>query len=622
MKPETRAWVAVLCGLLFALCGCGVRSPAPPDRVHEQPLRRVLFVTDEVDGYNEGRARLANLFEGIGLPFDTVSADRLTTIAIRDYQLLVVAATSEREWQMDDAAEEAVLRVLADGVHVLWIGRGIWGTGRTTRLPEAFGLRYLEQGWSTDFGVAEARFENTAGDREHLTVYKEQICKVTAVKADVDGGYLGTDGRALELPFITHYRAGEHSGRAAYISMSLLDYWKAAEADDAFARAEVLLKYIRRLTSQGTVGKHPVMDARTAVLMMRLEDYVPGGDTMGHGTRPWLLRMERLLQIAREHRVPVNIALVPLYRHPARNESRGWDDADAGVSILRRQAQQAFADGGSLIVHGYAHQNGSAPDDYSGNDWEMWDEDTQHFLPPGDQQKITHGAVAEVTRTWGIVRTVWETPHYVGNEDTYRAARAAGFLYCTESDTKMFPNRHGYLNRVAGELLNIPETAFNYPNDPDAIRLSGLIRQRSLLPRISRMNGLFYFFYHNTSVHQERALENLLSTASRLDLWKPGLTQYAEFWTKRQRVAVASRIDTRQRRIAADVTGSFAGMTLSIRLPDGASPGSTSVGGKAVSAKTRKIDGIWYVYPVLPDAEACQVVTAYQERGRRAPLSP
>ena len=102
---------------------------------------------------------------------------------------------------------------------------------------------------------------------------------------------------------------------------------------------------------------------------------------------------------------------------------------------------------------------------------------------------------AEIARQWKMEPTIWETPHYTGDANTYRAALESGFLYFTEADTKLFPNRHGYLNRAAGRLLNIPETAFDYPDEPGATNKAGRLKQQRLLPRIARMNGLFLFFY-------------------------------------------------------------------------------------------------------------------------------
>lgn len=243
----------------------------------------------------------------------------------------------------------------------------------------------------------------------------------------------------------------------------------------------------------------------------------------------------------------------------------------------------------------------------------MWVDTEKRFLPLAQQQRITDGAFAEVVKQWGLRPSIWETPHYIGNADTIRAAARSGFRYFTESDTKLFPNRDGYMGQAQGLLLNIPETAFNYPKDPDAIRESGLIRQLGLLPPLARMNALVYLFYHNTSIQQERALMNLLMTARRYDLWKPSLEEYARFWEKRERVQIDARIDAAAGRLAIQVQSPFAGFTLSVRLPDGCAPGDVTLDGGRIECRSRQIDGLWFVYPVLPEAPSCRVVVTYRK---------
>jgi len=423
---------------------------------------------------------------------------------------------------------------------------------------------------------------------------------------------LDSKGQQLAMPFLTRHRATLEVGQAIYCSMPLLNFWKSAESSDTYARPEVLFKYIRKLTGRGTVGLHSAPDAKEGVFILRLEDYTPGGAQIAHTGRIWLIRMQRLLDLAAEHQVPVNIALIPKYADPFNGEFHDWSDIDPAIQTLRLLAARAFKEGGSLIVHGYTHQHGDGPGNFSGDDWEVWDEANKRFLPADEQKKITADAMNEIVRQWKIKPTIWETPHYAGNQDTSRAARDAGFKYMTESDTKLFPNRDGYLNRGQGLLLNIPETAFNVPKAPDEIRESGLNRQYALLPTLVRMNGLFYVFYHNMSTHQERALENLLLAAQAFDLWKPSLEQYAGFWEKRQKAAVESTIDPANQRMTAKVENAFEGLTLSIRLPDGTMPAQLNIDGKPASLHAREVDGIWYALPVLRGHGRSEVVLTWR----------
>jgi hypothetical protein len=588
--------------------------PAPNANLN-QPVKGIALITDAAEAYDASVDRLKNLLQGMGLPYDLMAPARIPSIDLTKYQLAIVAASASGQLEISPSIETALVAAVQDGVNLLWIGHGIWGSFRTTDLPDAFGVRYLKQAWSTDLGLPHAQFTNIAGKDERLTVHKEVVDKVEPTVANVLGWYLDGNGHASSIPFITEHRANAHAGRAVYVSLPLLDLWKDTEATDTYARAEVLYWHILRLTDAGIIGKHPVRDAKEGVLTLRLEDYTPGGSAIGHTVRPWLIRMERLLALVRDHDLPLNIALVPRYAHPFRNEHHDWASDDPGIATLRRQARQAFDDGGALVVHGYVHQNGRGPDDFSGDDWEMWDENAKRFLSLEEQRRITDLAFAEIARQWRITPAIWETPHYSSNADTYAAAAQSGFKYLTESDTKLFPNREGYLNRVGGLLLNIPETGFNYPLDPNEIKTSGIVKQRYILPRLVRLRAPFNFFYHNSSLQQERALKNLLVSSRRLDLWKPNLEEFGAFWEKRARVEVMSRLDPIAGRIVVELNRSFPGFALSIRLPDGAAPKTVAVDDQPVTAASRRVGRVWVLEPVMPGLPAHRVTIDY-EMGR------
>jgi len=591
-----------------------VYGTAPRTRVVAayRPVKEVLVVTSYLDEYSESRSRLVNLLEGMGLPFDIIEHQDVGQTALRGYQLVIVAMSGAEGAKLDERGEREIIGALADGVNFLWIGPGIWGTFKTTDLPEALGLRYVDQDWSSKMGIERATFTNLAGRGDWLAVQEEIVCRVSPVRASVEQWYRDADNQYVSIPFITRYQANRHSGTVVYISLPMLDYWKTDQTEDTFARGEVLFKYIRRLTGEGTVGKHPALDAKEGVFILRLEDHTPGGEAMGHAKRFWFIRLAHLIELTEKQGLPLSIALVPKFAHPYKNEFHDWLEDELGIAIVREMTREVFASGGSLIVHGYKHQNGTGADDFSGDDWEMWDEDTKKFLPLAEQQRITNAAFAEVARTWGMTPTIWETPHYISNADTFKAARATGFLYATESDTKLFPNRDGWLNHINGLMLNLPETGFDYPEDPDEIKEVGLLKQKYLLPRLMRMQGQFHVFFHNNSVNQFRALENLLTTAKRYDLWQPSMEGYGVYWQQRERVGVEARINRVSRRILADVTGAFEGFSLSIRLPDGAAPGEVTIDGQAVEAISRQLDGVWYVYPVLGDSERSEVLVTYR----------
>jgi len=585
-------------------------TPAPAAGLLE-PVPGVAVITDAADAYDTSVDRLENLLDGMGLSYDRLAPGNVARSDLTHYQLLIVAPSSGGRFALDEAFGQALARAARDGVNLLWIGGGIWGA---SDLPETFGLRFVDQRWSVDLGVAKATFINLAGDTDKVGLHQEMISRVQPVSASIFGSYLDATDQPTSIPFVTEHRDSEHAGRTVFISVPLLDFWKYAEAPDTFARAEVLYTQILRLTDAGIVGKDAVRDAKDGTLTIRLEDYTPGGSAMAHDRRLWLIRMQRLLETTQTDHLPLNIALVPRYAHPARNEFHDWASEDPAIATLRHQAAQALTAGGAFIVHGYKHQNGSGPDDFSGDDYEMWDEDTERFLPADEQQAITNRAYAEVTEKWRVIPKIWETPHYRSNEDTYKAAAASGFVYVNESDTKLFPNRSGYLGHINGHLLNVPETGFNFPLDPKEIKASTLVKQLYLLPRFVRLQAPFNFFYHNSSPQQEKALRNFLTTAARYNLWTPNLEDLAVFWERRERAKVASSIDPLAGVIVAEVSDGFPGLALVVRLPDGTWPTSVTVNNRPADSASRKVNGVWLVEPVLPGTGTQRVVVKFMPR--------
>ena len=579
------------------------------DKVRLEPIKKVLVVTGARTPDDESRLRITNMIEGMGLPFDVAEVDKLYDIELPDYQLIIFASSTNFKLDIDEAKEQQIITAIYCGVNVLWIGSGIWGSFKTTDLPDAFGLKYVREEASEVMGARFATFENLAGMADRLMISHDKLWVVQPVKATVEGWYFDESGKRLHFPFITRYQGGQSHGTTTFISLPLLERWKTVEAPHTYARAEILARAVRSLTTDGVVSKHPVSYAREGVFILRLEDYTPGGSYIGHAGRSYLIRMERLLELTKEHDLPLNIAIIPKYNHPFFGESHTWADNDPIITQLRRQAKLAFESGGSLIVHGYDHQNGDQFDDFSGDDWETWDEDKKAFLSYQEQKEITDSAFREIYEKWGIKPTIWETPHYMSNSDTYKAARASGFLYFTESDTKLFPNRNGHLNRANGLLLNVPETAFYFPADAVTVKHSTLVKQKYLLPRLVRLNALFQVFYHNMSSHQHKALQNLLMTAQRFDLWKPNIEEYIQFWEFREQAKVEAYIDRNEHNIVIEVADSFDGLTLAIQLPDGRSPHQLNIDGQIADVKVRRLVGTWSLYPVLDKGRHRIVVT-------------
>jgi hypothetical protein len=605
------------------------------------PAKKVLFVygvpSEAQKADDETYERMINTLDGLGLPYYSLHFEQLGSADLTDYQLVVVAWSSSYWLEpIPDAIEAKIIDAIDRGINCLWIGPGIWGKQTDTQLPQAFGLAYV--GYSNAHGYNLAEFADLTGalTRFHVKSVapnREYVVRVNLIQATAEGSYYIGD-TLQPYPFVTKYQAAAGKGKAAFISMNIMDWWKETEAEDTYARTEVLVKYIRQLTSQGFAAKHPVKDGKEATFLLRLEDYTPGGAMMlADPLETWIDRLDNLIYFVKKTGLRLNLAIIPRYEHPCLAESHTWGDTDQGIPLLKRYARTVLADGGSLIVHGFKHQVGQGQDDFSGGDYEMClfplnqspcdlrpnicidpakPEDPYTFLPYGQQKDRTDSARAEMAAQFNYTPLIWETPHYSGNETTYTAANDSGFQFFTESDTMLFPNYFGYRNRAQGLILSLPETAFDFRDTPALIAQMEPIKKDHILPRLVRLNAPYYTFYHNTSQEQYQSLLNVINKARTYNLWYPSLEEFGLFWKNRENALVSGWVDEELRKMTADVSGSFAGLTLTFRLPNGAVPGAVFINGAPAVSTSKQVEGVHLVYVVLPAGTTAQVEVHYK----------
>jgi hypothetical protein len=603
-----------------------------PASLNAGPVKKILYVygvtNDALKDNDESYERMVSTLDGMGLPYDKLNFNQLGTATLTDYQLVVVAWSSSF-WMnyVPDITEQKIIDSINQGVHFLWIGPGIWGKQTNSQLPQAFGLTYVD--YNNTHGINYAEFADLAGILtktrvKNVAPNQEYIVRVNMPQASEEGSYY-IDAALQSFPFITSYQAAPENGKTIFISMNIMDWWKENEAEDTYARTEVLIKYIRKLTNQGYVAKHSVKNGKEAPFLLRLEDYTPGGDMMlGNPLETWVDRLDNLIYFLKNTGLKLNMAIIPRYAHPCLGESHTWSDADQGIPLLKRYAQTVLADGGSLIAHGYKHQVGIGQEDFSGGDYEMCLSPTDqgqcdtrantcgnNFRSLAEQKQVTDSARAEMAAQFSYTPLIWETPHYAGNQDTYRAAAESGFLFFTESDTMLFPNYFGYLNIAQGLIMNIPETGFDFRDNPAQIALMEPVKKDHILPRLVRLNGPYYIFYHNTNLIQYQSLVNVIKKARTYDLWYPSLEEFGQFWKSRNSVAVLGDIDPALKKMTANVANPFAGLTLTFRLPDGASPGSVFINGSPAASINKGVDGVQLIYVVLPAGTAATVEVNY-----------
>ncbi len=176
----------------------------------------------------------------------------------------------------------------------------------------------------------------------------------------------------------------------------------------------------------------------------------------------------------------------------------------------------------------------------------------------------------------------------------------------------LFPNTFGYQNLARGLIMSLPETAFDFQDTPEQIAHMEPIKKEFILPRLVRLNAPYYTFYHNTNQEQYQSLLNVINKARDYNLWYPSLEEFGQFWKTRETALVIADVDPVLKKITAQVTDSFAGLTLAFRLPDGAEPGNVVVNGLPAGSTDRLVDGVHLVFVVLPAGTTAQVEVHYK----------
>jgi uncharacterized protein YdaL len=128
-------------------------------------------------------------------------------------------------------------------------------------------------------------------------------------------------------------------------------------------------------------------------------------------------------------KLPFAVALIPSYRDPHGVYNYGKPERIelAEAKNLLQAIDYAGKRGGSFVMHGHTHQSDALrnPVGVTGDDWEFWDVINNRPLP-GDSEmqlarRINLGFNALLAQK--ITPFAWETPHYQGSPNAYRAAR-------------------------------------------------------------------------------------------------------------------------------------------------------------------------------------------------------
>jgi hypothetical protein len=143
----------------------------------------------------------------------------------------------------------------------------------------------------------------------------------------------------------------------------------------------------------------------------------------------------------------------------------------------------------------------------------------------------------------------------------------------------------------------IPETAFDFPEVDTPGYSDHYIN--SILPRMEKINGNFFIFYHNNIEFQYNSLVAIVDEAVKRNFWFPNVEEYASYTEQLKNVKMDS--STQPGRITATIgyDGFIENLTIKFRLPEKRYLGTVLCDETSAKYETESADGIDYAYVVL-----------------------
>ncbi|MGA5305367.1 DUF2334 domain-containing protein [Nucisporomicrobium flavum] len=380
---------------------------------------------------------------------------------------------------------------------VTWVFDNIW---QLVSRDATFAATHGFTSGAFDFSdVAQVDYKGTKLTRD--TVNRSGIMNLSIT----DGAKVRTLASAVR-PDGTSFPWAVQSGNLTYVGEMPFAY--VTHDDRYLAFADLLFD---------SLGDTGVSRERHRALA-RIEDVGPDSD-------PDELRA--IADYLYAQKVPFSVAVYPRYRDPkgVQNNGKAQDytllQRPKVVSALRYMQQR----GGTLLMHGYTHQYGSAPNPYDGvsaNDFEFYAahvdaNDSVIYDGPvaGDSAAFAASRIASSGLTFALaglgVPTTFEFPHYAGSAVDYQTVNSVmgkrydrglyfpGVLGGGKIDySRQFGQFFPYAVRDVYGSVVIPENIGNveplpFNNHPARLPADLIASaQRNLVVR----DGVASFFYH------------------------------------------------------------------------------------------------------------------------------
>jgi len=508
--------------LIFAilLLIIAISGPTLPQEhfIHAQSLVKTLELgvikPSTLSEYESGvLINIISMVEHAGIPYRLINPD-FTHEELLEYKVLIFAGLASLK--ISSAQEVAITKAIDSGVSVIWIGNSI---SRLPTLQTALGIKYVNDSSARDLQISKVRFNVT----EIPVYWDETLTLVNAEEAIPIAHFIDERGTVSYIA-ATYFMRNATSGHAFFFGFSIHDYWNSSP-ESAWNWMRLLQLYEAMLkSSEGMMALSPYPNNLRTVLLVRIEDVNPYNNEQ----KEWVSRARAFKNYTEVIGLPLNVAVIPVYANPSKGILRTLSESPQLLTFLL----EVINSKGTIIQHGFTHQYGNLTDDYTGIDYEFYDEKSGLWLQYEDQlDRIRKGKIA-IEENLPVKVTVFEAPHYKSNLDTIKAASKLGLKFFNEASDRSFIDRFGGKGYLVGyKAVSIPETLNFIPNSPTTEFYSNFLESTKLL---YQSNGVLLFFVHLFTDEQLMVAKNLIGEIKKLErLWTPNVEEAGKFWSER-----------------------------------------------------------------------------------------
>jgi uncharacterized protein YdaL len=297
--------------------------------------------------------------------------------------------------------------VLGTTKPVLWMYDNIWQlTARQAGFEAKYGFQW--KGFDAA-NVAEVRYNGTSLTRDVRAGGIMDHNILDATKAQPIGAAVRADG--------TTFPWGVKSGNLTYLGEIPFSY---VTHDDRYVAFSDLLFDV---LAPGTTARHRAL--------VRIEDVGPDADPA---------ELRAVADYLYSKKIPFSVAVYPRYRDPlgALNNGKAEDYTLWRKPQVVSALKYMVARGGTLLMHGYTHQFGSAINPYDGvsaNDFEFYRahvdaNNSVIYDGPvlGDSATFADGRIVAAKMEFllaGLPQpSIFEFPHYAGSASNYKSVNS------------------------------------------------------------------------------------------------------------------------------------------------------------------------------------------------------